>query len=219
MSIVEESIKGSGCTLRLVCRGGNQCVILAMRGSEPKLITGYAFLSHLFIGEGTQLKCVVSNVDGFSIICLTAVQSIAGIKLEVHSAQEDMAIRLWLLETAVVAAAKPSFHFCLPHVKFIAPRPVAKAKTRPGSTVLWVTREDGHDSYALHHQEGVVGKALVPGIDLSQQMRGKFDVEGCAKRMRFLCKYHRGFGKWIPVRETTKEVSTAEEVRSVISVK
>ena len=219
MGIVEESIKGSSCTLRLVCRGGNQCVILAMRGTEPKLVTGYAFLNHLFIGEGTQLKCVVSSVEGFSVICLTAVQCIAGLKLEVHSPEDDLAMRVWLLETAVVATARPSFHFCLPHVKCIAQCPKGGAKSKSSSTVLWVTREDGHDSYALHHQEGIVGKALVPGIDLSQQMREKFNVKSGSNRMRYVCKYHRGFEKWIPVRETTKEVSTANEVRSVISVK
>ena len=162
MGIVEGTPPGSQGTFRLASREGSNHAILILRGAKPKLITGYSFLTELFSGTGTQLKCVVSKVKDSTVICLTSLASLSGLELGRQTPEEDLAIRLWFLETAILGSDNSGFCFCLPDVTRVKPtlgRSVNNRPTRPTDStdckvVLWVTREEGHDSYALHHQTG-----------------------------------------------------------------
>lgn len=199
MVICEEKVLGAVGNLMLLQAKGEKLVVLVTKGSKTQ-ITGVQFAPDLFVGGGTNIKCIVRPVGKGKVVVLVKCAKLCGLDYSNADPQVDIRARLWLLEHACVPLKHAHFAFALPDAYIEDRKKAPKSLKKRGVQKLWISQDSGPDSYVIHTKHGDTLPALVPSLKLSKQLRGEFEGKNKCFKCLYECKFHDAFEKWIPVR-------------------
>ena len=199
MVVCEEKVLGTVGNLLLLEHKDEKLAVLVTKGQKTP-VTGVQFARDLFIGEGTNVKCIIRTVGKGKVLILIRCVKLCGLDYSNADAQFDIRARLWLLEHACLPLKDAHFAFALPDGFVEDNEKVSKLPKKSEVHKLWVTQDTGPDSYIVHTKQSGALPALVPSLKLSKQLRSEFEGKSKGHKCLYECKLHAVFKKWIPVR-------------------
>ena len=199
MVVCEEKVLGTLGNLMLLEHKQEKLAVLVTKGSKTQ-VTGVQFAPDLFIGGGSNIKCIVRAVGKGKVLVLVKCAKLCGLDYSNADGQVDIRARLWLLEHAFEPLEQAHFAFALPDAYIEAPKKTAKLAKEGGVKKLWLSRDTGPDNYVVHTKHGDTLPALVPSLKLSKQLRSEFEGKSKGFKCLYECKLHAVFEKWIPIR-------------------
>ena len=199
MVVCEERVLGSVGNLMLLEHKDEKLAVLVTKGRKTP-VTGVQFAPDLFVGAGSNIKCVVRAVGKGKVLILVKCAKLCGLDYSNADAQFDIRARLWLLEHACLPVKHSHFAFALPDAFVEDPKKTPNVPEKREVQKLWISQDSGPDSYVVHTKQGHTLPVLVPSLKLSKHLRNEFEGKNKGFKCLYECKLHSVFEKWIPVR-------------------
>ena len=199
MVVCEEKVLGTVGNLMLLEHKDEKLAVLVTKGHKTT-VTGIQFAPDLFVGAGSNIKCVVRAVGKGKVLILVKCAKLCGLDYSNVDCQLDIRARLWLLEHACLPLKQAHFAFALPDTFVEEPKKTPKLPKKSVLQKLWISQDAGPDSYVVHTKLGLKLPVLVPSLKLSKHLRTEFEGKKMGFKCLYECKLHTVFEKWIPVR-------------------
>lgn len=199
MVVCEEKVLGTVGNLMLLQHKDEKLAVLVTKGRKMP-VTSVQFAPDLFVGAGSNIKCVVRAVGKGKVLILVKCAKLCGLDYSNVDCQLDIRARLWLLEHACLPLKQAHFAFALPDAFVEDPKKTPKLPKKSVLQKLWISQDAGPDSYAVHTKLGLKLPVLVPSLKLSKHLRTEFEGKNKGFKCLYECKLHTVFEKWIPVR-------------------